>query len=110
MGMVIKSGAETQTVTTYMKVGDTETISWVKNIVTIIILERTRGVTEYAQNVISGSLRMKAMEGNTAEDKSSYMPAEEGNTAEDTSSYMPAEEMMTTALINIGIGHRVQDA
>ena len=46
MEMVIKSGAETHTVMAYAKEGDTETISWVKNIVTIIILEQTRGVTE----------------------------------------------------------------
>ena len=60
-----------------MRKGDTETISRVKNIVTIIILERIRGVTECARNVVAEALRMKAMEGNTEDDIFRYMPAGE---------------------------------
>ena len=37
--MIIESGAETQTVTAYVKDGNTETTSWMKNTATIIILE-----------------------------------------------------------------------
>ena len=51
--MVIEIGADTQLITTYVKDGDAETISWVENSITIIVFERTRGVT---------------MEGNTTED------------------------------------------
>ena len=79
----------------YVKEGDTEIIHWVDNIVTTILLERTRGVIECAQNIVAEALRLKVVV---------------GNTAEGIFSYMPAEEMMTVALINIGIGNSVQGA
>ena len=93
--MVIESGAEPQFLTIYVKEGDADMISWVENITRIIVFERTRGVTECVQNIFAEALRINVIK---------------GNTAEDIFSYMSAEEMTNTALINIGIGNRVQDA
>ena len=84
--MATNSRPETQIATTYAREGDTEIISWAKNIVTIVILERTRGVTECAQDILEEALGMKAME---------------RDTAKDVVSYLPVEEMTKTALINI---------
>ena len=92
--MVIERGAETQILMAYVKEGDTETLSWVENIVTIIVLERTREVTECVQNIVVEALRIKAME---------------RNTTEDIFSYMRADEMINLTLINIGIGDRAKD-
>ena len=78
-----------------MKGGDAETISWVENIITILVLERTRGVAEGVQNIVAEALWIKVIK---------------GNTAEDIFSYTPTEEMMNVALINMRIGDRVQDA
>ena len=77
-----------------MKEGSADAIRWVENIITVIVLEQTRGGTECVQNIAAGTLRAKVME---------------GNTVEDIFSYMPTEEIIIMALVNIGIGDRVQD-
>ena len=93
--MEIESEAETQITMIKAKEGDTNIIRWAENIITTITLGRTRGVTECVQNIVVEALRIKVIEGNTAEDMFSYIPT---------------EEMLIAALIDIGIGNRVQDA
>lgn len=102
MDTVIQCGAETQIVTIYVGEGDLETISWTKKTIirmilkqTIIILERTQGVVEYAQNSVMQALRTKAIE---------------GDRAEEIFSYQSAEEMMNVTLVKIGTVDRDQGA
>ena len=93
--MEIKDGTKIQNLTIHAKEWEKGQIDWAENIITIIVVEQTRGVTEYVQNIVNEALRIKVME---------------GDTAEDTFSYMSAREMMNVTFINMGIGDRVQDA
>ena len=70
-------------------------IDWAENILTVIVVEQTRRVIECVQNIVEEALRIRVVE---------------GDSAEDIFSYMSAGEMMNATLINIGIGNRVQDA
>jgi hypothetical protein len=66
--MEIENGAETQILMIHVIEGGAGTIRWMENIIAIIVLEQTRGVTECVQNIVAEALRIKAMGGDTAED------------------------------------------
>ena len=79
----------------HAKEGEAGRIDWAENIITTIVAEQTRGVTECVQNIVEDALRIRVME---------------GDTVEAIFSYMSAGEMKNATRVNIGIGDRVQDA
>ena len=66
--MEIKSGTKTQTLTIHTKEGKASRIDRAENIITIITVEQTRGVTECVKNIVEEALRIRVMEGDATED------------------------------------------
>ena len=56
MIMEIKSETKTQNLTIHAKEGEASTIDWAENILTTIVVELTREVTEYVQNIAEEAL------------------------------------------------------
>ena len=93
--MEIKIGSKTQNLTIYAIEGEADLIDWVENIITIIVIEQTRGMTEGVQAIAKEVLRISVME---------------GDTAAGIFSHISTGEMATATLVNTGMDDRVQAA
>ena len=93
--MKTESEIKTQNLKIHTKEGETSRIDWAENTITLIVAELIRGVIECAQNIVKEALRIRVME---------------GDTAEDIFSYMFAREMIHIASVNKDIDDRVRDA